>query len=65
MRIKRMSNKNTFIKCSDANTIKQLEQLGYKKVSDINGVAVFINDTNKPQTFSKKDVVYSSIMTMA
>ena len=64
MRIKRMS-KQTFIRCSDAETIKQLEQLGYKKVSDSNGVAVFINDTNKPQTFDKKAVAYSSIMTFA
>ena len=63
MRIKRMSKK-TFIKCSDADTIKQLEQLGYKKVSDANGIAVFINDMSKPQTYDKKNIVYSSIMTM-
>lgn len=60
-----MSDKKAFIKCSDKDTIKQLEQLGYKKISDANGIAVFINDTNKPQTFSKKGVVYSSLMTMA
>ena len=65
MRIKRMSKNNTFIKCSDKETIEQLEKLGYRKVSDTNGIAVFINDPSKPQTYAKKNVVYSSIMTMA
>ena len=60
-----MGNKNAFIKCSDPETIKQLEKLGYKKVSESNGLAVFINDTTKPQTFSKGKVAYSSIMTFA
>lgn len=63
MRIKRM-NKQAFIKCSDPDTIKQLEKLGYKKISEANGLAVFINDVSKPQTYSKKNVAYSSIMTM-
>ena len=57
-------NKNAFIRCSDKETIKQLEKLGYQKVSDSNGVAVFINDLGKPQTFSKSKVAYSNIMTM-
>lgn len=54
--------KNTFIRCSDKDTIKQLEKLGYKKVSDTNGIAVFINDMSKPQTYDKQKIVYSNIM---
>lgn len=57
-------NGNNFIRCSDKDTIRQLEQLGFKKVSNSNGVAVFINDLSKPQNFSKKGVVYTNIMTM-
>ena len=56
--------KNAFIRCSDKETIKELERLGFQKVSDSNGVAVFINDLSKPQTFNKKNVAYSNIMTM-
>ena len=55
----------TFIRCSDKDTIKQLEKLGYQKINENNGVVVFINDTSKPQTFSKSKVSYSNIMTMA
>lgn len=55
---------NAFIRCSDKDTIKQLENLGYQKVSEHNGVVVFVNDTSKPQTFSKNKVSYSNIMTM-
>lgn len=54
----------TFIKCSDKDTIKQLEKLGFKKVSEENGLATFLNDTSKPVTFAKNKVVYSNIMTM-
>lgn len=54
--------KNAFIRCSDKATIEQLEKLGYQKISDSNGVAVFINDVKKPQTFDKGKVAYSSIM---
>ena len=57
-------SKNAFIRCSDKETIKQLEKLGYQKVSDSNGVAVFINDMSKPKTFSESKVSYSNIMTM-
>lgn len=56
---------SAFIKCSDKETIKQLEKLGFKKMGESNGITVFINDTSKPQTFDKKNVIYSSIMTMA
>ena len=54
-----------FIRCSDRDTIKQLEKLGYQKISDSNGVAVFINDPSKPKTFSEGKIAYSNIMTMA
>ena len=60
-----MDKGKAFIKCSDPDTIKQLEKLGFKKVSEVNGLACFINDMSKPQTFSKGKVAYSSIMTMA
>ena len=63
MRVKRM-NKNTFIRCSDEETIKELERLGFQKVSNSNGVAVFLNDLSKPQTFNKSKIAYSNIMTM-
>ena len=57
-------SRQTFIRCSDKETIKELERLGFQKVSDSNGVAVFINDLNKPQTFNKSKIAYSNIMTM-
>lgn len=57
--------KNTFIRCSDQETIKQLEKLGFQKISETNGLAIFLNDMSKPQTFNQKKVAYSSIMTMA
>ena len=57
-------NNKTFIRCSDKETIKELERLGYQKVSDSNGVAVFLNDTKKPHAFAKNKVVYSNIMTI-
>ena len=53
----------TFIKCSDKDTIKTLEKLGYKKVSEENGLATFLNDMSKPVVFTKGKVVYSNIMT--
>ena len=63
MSIKRMSG-TALIRCSDKETIKQLEKLGYQKVQEHNGVVIFINDPSKPQTFSKSKVSYSGIMTM-
>lgn len=57
-------NKKQFIKCSDQNTIDQLEALGYQLVDKTNGVATFINDTSKPQTFSVDKIVYSDKLTM-
>lgn len=65
MRNKRMKNKNTFIRCSDKETIEELEKLGYRKVSYSNGVAVFMNDLSKPQTFNKSKIAYSNILLMA
>lgn len=60
-----MKGKKAFIKCSDKDTIRQLEELGYKKISDANGVATFINDLSKPQTYANNKVVYTSLMMMS
>lgn len=52
------------IRCSDANTIKQLKELGYQVISENNSMTIFLNDSSKPQTFDKKKVVYSNVLVM-
>lgn len=49
-----------FIKTSDSATKKTLIELGYQLISDINGVATFLNDAKI--AFDKKEskVIYSN-----
>ena len=48
-----------FIKVSDEDTKRQLLDLGYKLLSEEGGIATFLNDKSRPQSFSCKKVVYS------
>ena len=57
-----MNNKK-FIRCSDRETIENLKKLGFQLVSESNGIAAFINDTNKSITFDNKKLAYTNNIT--
>lgn len=57
-----MNNKK-FIRCSDRETIENLKKLGFQLVSESNGIATFINDTNKSITFDNKKLAYTNNIT--
>ena len=52
--------KKNFIKVSDEETKKQLLDLGYKLLSEDGGIATFLNDLSKPQSFSCRKMVYTN-----
>lgn len=54
--------KRNFIKVKDEETKRQLLDLGYKLLSETNGVATFLNDLSRPQSFSCKKVAYTNKM---
>lgn len=54
--------KRTFIKVKDEETKDQLLDLGYKLLSEKNGIATFLNDPTKPQSFSCKKLTYTNKM---
>lgn len=54
--------KRNFIKVKDEETKQQLMDLGYKLLSEQNGVATFLNDISRPQSFSCKKVAYTNKM---
>ena len=54
--------KQKFIKVKDQETKQQLMDLGYKLLSDQNGIATFLNDLSRPQSFSCKKMVYTNKM---
>lgn len=54
--------KQKFIKVKDQETKQQLMDLGYKLLSDRNGIATFLNDLSRPQSFSCKKVAYTNKM---
>ncbi len=56
--------KRNFIKVKDEETKQQLLDLGYKLLSENNGVATFLNDSSKPQSFSCKKLTYTNKMEM-
>ena len=49
-----------FIRSTDPETIKKLKELNFQLVSEVNGVATFINDVTKPITFEKKKMAYTN-----
>lgn len=51
-----------FIKVKDEETKQQLLDLGYKLLSEKNGIATFLNDLSRPQSFSCKKVAYTNKM---
>ena len=57
-----MNNKK-FIRCSDKETIENLKKLGFQLVSESNGIAIFVNDTNKSITFDNKKLAYTNNIT--
>jgi hypothetical protein len=54
--------KRNFIKVKDEETKEQLLNLGYKLLSEKNGIATFLNDLSKSQSFSCKKVTYTNKM---
>jgi hypothetical protein len=54
--------KYNFIKTSDPPTIKHLRSMGFKEVlgDKDSDVVTFINDADKPVTFSDAKVVYTN-----
>lgn len=52
-----------FIRCTDKETIEQLKKLGFQLVSEVNGIATFVNDTSKPITFNNKKMAYTNNIT--
>jgi len=56
--------KRNFIKVKDEETKQQLLDLGYKLLAENNGVATFLNDLSRPQSFSCKKVAYTNKMEM-
>jgi hypothetical protein len=54
--------KRNFIKVKDEETKEQLLNLGYKLLSEKNGIATFLNDLSRPQSFSCKKVTYTNKM---
>ena len=53
-------NKN-FIRCSDAETIAKMKNLGFVVLSEANGVTTFLNQQNKPLSFEEqKNVIYTN-----
>lgn len=54
----------TFIKVKDEETKQQLLDLGYKLLSERNGIATFLNDLSKLQSFSCKKLTYTNKMEM-
>ncbi len=54
--------KGKFIKVKDEETKQQLLDLGYKLLSEHNGIATFLNDFSKPQSFTCKKLAYSNKM---
>lgn len=53
-------NKN-FIRCSDAETIAKMKNLGFVVLSESNGVVLFLNQKNKPLGFEEqKNVIYTN-----
>ncbi len=55
-------DKKNFIKVKDEETKQQLLDLGFKLLSEDGGIATFLNDTTRPQSFSCKKVVYTNIL---
>lgn len=53
-----------FIRCTDTETINTLKALGFVLMEEKNGCAVFLNDNKRPQTFDKKKIAYTNILTM-
>ena len=58
-----MNNKK-FIRATDKETIDNLKKLGFQLISESNGVATFLNDTNKPTTFENKKMAYTNNITI-
>lgn len=56
-------NDKKFIKTSDIETKETLLSLGYKIISEDNGIAVFINEARAEFTELKK-VAYSDILSI-
>lgn len=54
--------KRNFIKVKDEETKQQLLDLGYKLLSEKNGIATFLNNQDRPQSFSCKKVTYTNTM---
>ena len=54
--------KCNFIKVKDEDTKQQLLDLGYKLLSDKNGIATFLNNKDRSQSFSCKKVIYTNKM---
>lgn len=54
---------DNFLRCSDPDTICKLEKLGFQKLNETNGVAVFINDAKKKIDFDKSKIAFTNIMT--
>ena len=54
---------NNFLRCSDPDTIQKLEKLGFQKINEINGVAMFINDAKKKINFDKSKIAFTNIIT--
>ena len=54
--------KGNFIKVKDEETKQQLLDLGYKLLSEKNGIATFLNDLSKPQSFYCKKLIYTNKM---
>lgn len=46
-------NKQCFIRTSDSDTARQLENMGFQKIDEQNGFHVFLN--NKTLTFSENE----------
>ena len=54
--------KKNFIKVKDEETKQQLLDLGYKLLYEKNGIATFLNDNSRPQSFSCNKLVYTNKM---
>lgn len=50
-----------FIRCSDAETIAKMKNLGFIVYSEKNGVTTFINEQSKPLGFEEqKNILYTN-----
>ena len=60
---RRFIENKKFIRCSDKDTIEKLKKLGFKLISESEGIATFVNDTTKPITFEQKKMAYTNTIT--